>query len=114
MPPPPGHKYVAIAFVRNCGATTAFSTQVAIVAAGMSPPDRGNDFVAQAGSAPQTAGGSLPIDLRWAGPQRLEVTYAAGAEEFLRVDRLGGISIDYRVVAATGLPGAKPSPVPDT
>jgi hypothetical protein len=47
------------------------------------------------------------VSLRWLGPERLQVTYAAGAEEFLRVDRFGRIRIEYRVY---GEPWTEPDP----
>jgi hypothetical protein len=38
----PGGQYVATVFVRNCGATTDFNTNIAIVATGESVPKHGN------------------------------------------------------------------------
>jgi hypothetical protein len=96
----PDGRYVASVFVRNCGATTDFNTNIAVVPAGENVPKHGNIFVAEGGDAPRTAGGWFPVSLRWLGPERLEVTYEAGAEEFLRVDRLGAIKVDYRLLAA--------------
>ena len=41
----PDRKYTAIAFVRDCGATTDYSPQVAIVRTGVKPPETGNVFI---------------------------------------------------------------------
>lgn len=109
----PGGEYVAAVFVRNCGATTDFSTHLAIVAAGEPAPEHGNIFVAQAGDAPRTEGGWLPVGLRWLGPKWLEVAYSAGAEEFLRVDRFRGIRIEYRVLAAANPASSTPAEPPE-
>lgn len=98
----PGGKYVAAVFIRDCGATTDFSTQVAIVPAGEDIPELGNVYRATAGSAPRTEGGWFPVGVRWLGPDRLQITFAAGAEEFLRLNRFSGATVEYRVAATAG------------
>jgi hypothetical protein len=50
--PSPDGRHVAVVFTRDCGATTGFSNQVAILDAGATLPDRGgNAFVASDSSA---------------------------------------------------------------
>lgn len=103
----PDGRWLAAAFVRNCGATTDFATHVVVVEAGDEPDDSGKIFVAEAGSAPRAPQGGPDVRLRWLGADRLEVTYGAGAKIFLQAVRLRGVDIVYRQAndPAEPLPG---------
>jgi hypothetical protein len=100
----------AIVFLRSCGATTAFSTQVSIVARNGALRGGGNVFVADGGPAAAPSGRSL-VEVKWLGPTRLLITYDSGARVFEQVRRYAGVSVDYRAIAAGPelLNGRRPS-----
>ena len=81
----------AIVFIRNCGATTAFSTQVSIL-----PGDHrleneaGNVLVAK------LAGNDSLVAVAWKSGTSLDVSYPASAEVFKRVTAHDGVSVSYR------------------
>jgi hypothetical protein len=85
---PPDARYVAIAFLRDCGATAGLSTQVSILLApGGLPHEEGNVFVAD---------GKLPLSLRWHGNQKLVIEGSLGSRQSKKLKIFEGISIEYR------------------
>jgi len=77
----------AIVFVRDCGATTGFSTQVSILDEKQSVPNEpGNTFVAH---------DRLSVSVRWTAPDRLVVTYPAQAKVFLQENQLKAVKVSY-------------------
>lgn len=85
----PGGRHAAAVFVRDCGATTGFSTQVSLVQPGETPRDAGNVFVVDG------EGQVLRVD--WRGPDRLRITYRRGTATFLQAGTYDGVRIDYLV-----------------
>lgn len=84
--PSPTGRMDAIAFSRDCGAMTGFSTQVSIVAAHEEPSDSGNVLVAR---------GQAPIKLRWESDASLVVTGIADAQIVNSANVAGGVKISY-------------------
>lgn len=76
----------AVAFNRDCGATTDFSTQISIVPAHQQLSDGGNVLVLR---------GQAPIKLRWESDASLVVSGIDGAEMFHPVGEVGGVKISY-------------------
>jgi hypothetical protein len=80
--------YVAIAFIRNCGATTGFSTQVSILEApGRLPNDPGNVLIVD---------GKLPLSSRWDGNRKLVIEGSLGARESRKLQTFKGIRVEYK------------------
>jgi hypothetical protein len=94
----PTGEHRAVMFMRECGATTDFTTQVSI------DPQIwqwvGNVFVADAydGGRREDWGGPW-ADIRWTGPNELLVTYDRHARVFDRNAAVGDVKVTYRSVA---------------
>ena len=79
---------VAIAFIRDCGATTGFSTQVSIVKApGRLPNEPGNVLIVD---------GKVPLSLEWVGDNKLVIYGSLGARESKRLLTFEEITVDYQ------------------
>jgi hypothetical protein len=84
----PDGRYVAIAFIRDCGVTTGFSTQVSILKApGRLPNEVENVFIAD---------WKLPLSLRWDGNQKLLIEGSLGSRASRKLQSFQGIAIEYR------------------
>ncbi len=75
----------AVVFTRDCGATTDFSTQVALVPSGQVPGEGGNVFI-----APRAA----DVRVEWVGNDTLLV-HDAIANPNLKAGEAGGVTIRY-------------------
>ena len=79
---------VAISFLRDCGATTGFSTHVSILGpSGRLPNTPGNVFILD---------GKWPISVRWEGDNRLLIAAGNQGEAFKQLGEFEGVTIDYR------------------
>lgn len=76
----------AVAFNRDCGAMTGFSTQVSIVAAHQEPSDGGNVLVLR---------GRVSLKLRWESDASLVVSGIDGAQVVNSANVAGGVKISY-------------------
>lgn len=100
--PSPGARYKAVAFERDCGATTGFSTQVSILSADEGDPeDAGNAFQANTdrGAAPSGPGGGPKVSLEWVADETLVITYDSRARVGKPESYLEGVNIEYRAVS---------------
>ena len=90
----------AFLFERDCGATTDFTTQVAVLRAESLPDSAGNVFVADSdhGAAPGAAWGGPPAEIRWVDNSTLEVRYHRNARTFKKVEAIDGISARYALL----------------
>ena len=96
----------AVIFERDCGATTGFSTQVAVLATDAPLPDTaGNAFIADDdhGRAPTDSRGALPLEVLWRSADTLEIGYSRQARVFRHALRLGDVWVR---AATTETPGA--------
>jgi hypothetical protein len=83
----PDGKTKAVAFERDCGATTGFSTQVSLLpSAKKLPNEAGNIFVAD---------GNLKVHLEWETNDKLLVRYPVNARVRFKKNSEAGISIRY-------------------
>jgi hypothetical protein len=83
----PDKKHMAIAFIRDCGATTEFSTQVSILpAAGKLPNESGNVLVVE---------GKQPVAVRWESSKVLVIAGSANSRAHLKQSAFDNISIRY-------------------
>ncbi len=86
--PSPSGRLRAVAFTRDCGATTGFSTQVSILKAGQSLSNEGgNVFTAD-------ATGGLYLD--WNSDRELVISYPRGLRTFRKTTEYEGVIIQYK------------------
>jgi hypothetical protein len=94
----PGGNHKAIMFMRDCGATTDFTTQVSV-----DPwfwQVIGNVFVADGYSGgTRGAWGGPWAEIAWTGPDDLLVTHDKQARIFNRQEVVGDVRVAYRPVA---------------
>lgn len=98
----PDGRHRAVLFQRDCGATTGFSTQIAVLAAGETLPGRGAAFIADIGGGEVALGawGGPWAEMRWQSPYRLAVRYARGARIIGQHSAVGRVGISYAIVEA--------------
>ncbi len=95
----------AVVFERDCGATTDFSTQAAILkrydTIEKSAPGGGRSFFiadTDHGSAPAGPGGCPEVRLRWIDAHTLEVQYQMFAHVTRAEAQVGDVEIIYRTL----------------
>ena len=96
--PSPSGRVEAVIFTRDCGATTAFSTQVSLLKPGSSlRNESGNLFVADTnhGAAAGSPDGGATVLVRWLSEESLEVSYEPGARVFKAESTHGGVRVQY-------------------
>ena len=88
----------AVLFQRSCGATTGFTTQISIVAHGAALSGAGNVFVADGdhGKTADTPWHGPWAGMRWLAADRLLVDYDADSRVFRKVERVEGVTIQFR------------------
>jgi hypothetical protein len=94
----PDGTLTAVVFQRDCGATTGFSTQVSILSAAESLPNRaGNLFVADSdhGKAPSGLGGGPEVRVTWSGARSVRLTHHRNARVFVAKPAISGVSAEY-------------------
>jgi hypothetical protein len=87
-----------IVFLRDCGATTGFSTQASLIATNATLPKRsGNIFIADTdhGSAPSGIGGGPELRAHWEAPNRLVLQHHSKAHVFKAERRIKDVDIRY-------------------
>ena len=100
----PDGKHDAVLFQRDCGATTGFSTQISILAAGEVPDWGGNVFIADDGRR-KVALGSWQgpwAQMRWQSANALVVRYAERSRIFEQDQSVAGVHIKFEAVPPKG------------
>jgi hypothetical protein len=93
----PDGRHQATMFMRECGATTDFTTQVSVDAGYFHAI--GNAFVADGyNGGTRGAWGGPWANMRWIGPAELLVSYDGKARIFTRNDAVKGVRISYQPV----------------
>ena len=90
----PDQDFKAVVFERDCGATTAFSTQISLLEASESLSGGGNAFVSDGGQIVEGLNGPW-VEIRWLGPSSLEVRYDASARLFEQDENVQSTRISY-------------------
>ena len=88
---------MAVMFERDCGATTAFTTQVSIVRSDEQPTGTANTFIADDGhgAAPAGAWGGPRVAMTWLGPDHLVIRYAARSRVYKKAADTSGVKVSY-------------------
>ncbi|MFC7625445.1 hypothetical protein [Microlunatus sp. GCM10028923] len=88
----------AVVFVKNCGATTGYSTHVSVVAPDQAVGDDNEIFSADGddGVVPLGPDNALALRVTWSAADRLMIEYPAGTRIFTQQPDRGPIKIDYR------------------
>lgn len=96
----PDGKHQAVLFMRECGATTDFTTQVSVVNSWWPFHAIGNVFVADAydGGAKRGPWGGPWAQIAWLSSQELLVTYDKRSRVFARNSTVHGVRITYWTV----------------
>jgi hypothetical protein len=80
-------KLRAVAFERDCGATTGFTTQISILPNKQKLPNEpGNVFIAE---------GDLKIRIKWEAEDKLVIAYPPKAKIYLKRETQSGVSVRY-------------------
>jgi hypothetical protein len=83
----PGGNHVAIAFIRNCGATTPFYTHVSILdKTGKLPNEAGNIFIVE---------GKQPLTVEWIGGEQIKIGGIGSGKRSLKLSEYQGVRISY-------------------
>lgn len=94
----PGGAHRAVAFQRDCGATSGFSTQISVLPLGAALPDAGGAvFVADTdhGRASAGPGGGPAVGLVWRDARTLVVRHHRLARVFRSEPRAGVVAVRY-------------------
>jgi hypothetical protein len=99
-----GRRKAAVLFERDCGATTAFTSQVSFVAAHDGATGSGHAFIADDdhGAAPSANWAGAPVSMRWTSPTHLIIGYDFRTRVFKREGQVDGVEISY---VPNGKPG---------
>jgi hypothetical protein len=92
----PDRHMKAVVFMRDCGATTDFSTQVAIIPSSEKlSKASGNAFSADTnhGAAPSGPGGGPVVKVQWQSPIELVISHHSAAQIFRLEPAVGGIKV---------------------
>jgi hypothetical protein len=100
--PAPDGRHRIVTFDRNCGATTAISTQVSVLAPGESLEGSGNVFSIDGAFGPGrlTPRQGQALEVHWVDPRTVEVRYDARARTGVPAARAGEIVVRYRADSA--------------
>ncbi len=97
----PNNKLKAVLFQRDCGATTSFSSQVAILPADKKLPNQvGNIFTADSnhGLAISGFGGGPKIEIFWVSDSELLIKRESRAKVFYSIPLFENVKIRYEIL----------------
>lgn len=99
----PDKKISVVIFVRDCGATTGFSTQVSIIEASVGLSNNvGNILVMsdKPGDGLSFDGGGAKVEAEWVGQNALKIYFDKRTKIFKQKYEYKGIEISYEQFAA--------------
>ena len=99
--PSPSKRRTAVVFVRNCGATTDFSTQVSVLRAGQRLGDTGGNCLvvdSDHGAVQTGRSGELVVSVSWRSDDRLLVRYPRRSRVFERSTTVNGVTVSFEPV----------------
>ena len=86
----PNGRYRVVVFERNCGATTPYTTQIAVLKSHVPLGDRVGNLLRARGHPDQFA-----IEVEWQDDKHLTIEYVGGLEPVHIKHRVRGIDIHY-------------------
>lgn len=93
----PDQRYKVVVFLRDCGATTNYSSHVSIVPARHKITNRsgGNVFIADTdhGRAPAGINGAPEVEVAWQSANELSIRYNKAVRIFKSIDELHAIEV---------------------
>jgi hypothetical protein len=107
----PNRKHKAIVFVRDCGATTDFSTHVSVVGEGQSLSNSAGNALIMDGDHGKVKTGScgqLPMHVAWNSDNSVAIRYPEKSRLFLANAWVEGVALTYEASPVSTLkpPGA--------
>lgn len=97
----PDGKVKAVAFLRNCGATTDYVTAISLAAPTDDLTADSRFFTPRRLGTLFRASGAQDLHLEWRSPTALVVSYPRGADAWLRQPEHGEIRITYKELPAS-------------
>lgn len=100
----PDNSKKVVVFQRDCGATTAFSTQASLLAITEKLPDKGgNVFSADTnhGAAPSRPGGGPELRVRWEDRNGLILEHHKATRIFKAAQRIDEVEVRYETFRGT-------------
>jgi hypothetical protein len=96
----PDGQHQAALFLRDCGATTGFSTQVSIIGSGQEPSGTGNAYRADDdhGAAFVGSWGGPWAEVKWLAADHILIRFDAKSRIFQRADQVNGVRVTYEAV----------------
>lgn len=94
----PGGTETAFVFVRDCGATTAFSTHVSVLPShNKKVIDRGNVLIIDDnhGTVPLAHSGAVPIRVTWLSEHSIRIAYPKRARVFSAHGVVSGVHVEF-------------------
>ncbi len=94
----PDGRHNAVLFQRECGSTTGFSTQIALIEPDEMLAESGHVFIAQNGHNSARAGpwNGPWAAMEWLAPDHLLIRHAFGAQVIVREENAKGVKITVR------------------
>ena len=95
----PDGQYKAVLFVRDCGATTGFSTQVSLLRSDeLVKNGSGNLFIADTdhGKIPSGQKGGPEVRIVWEGSKDIYIVHHENARVFKAEKKINGINVNYK------------------
>lgn len=86
--PSPDNVFDLVIFSRDCGATTGFNTQAALIPHGDTLPEDAASFL--------SIGTTADLAPRWDGPTAIELTIPPDAQIYRQDETVAGIALRYR------------------
>lgn len=94
--PSPDGRLDAVLFTRKCASTKSVGSQVSLIGAGETLPNKsGNAFVSNGGEV-RAAWGGPRVSMAWTGPAALTVTHDRTAEVYKSEAQVSSVAITYR------------------
>ena len=97
----PNHKLKLVIFVRDCGATTGFSTQVSLLEASKElSSGKGNLFIADDNHGVAATGqkNDIGLTIKWSSNDHATLTLSRNARVFVHEKSRSGVQISYQVM----------------
>jgi hypothetical protein len=109
----PDGRWNAVVFVRNCGATTDFSTHVSVLPAGTRlGKEPGNALVIGGDHKAVSIGvrGEIAVSVKWLSRNHLAIEYPPRCRVFKQSELVRGLSVTYKPVDAAESDSPRGSP----